>query len=356
MVRESASLKVPKFLGEKAIAIADKLSLRDSELEIQKDGDFLQIPLVRLPSETENAHFRECGWEPTVEVRVFQERRRQEKTLTEVLENVLPPHLLANLPHALDIVGDIAIVELSPELKAYEAQIGTAILETHRNLRTVLAKAGAVKGTYRLREFDVIAGAPRTLTVHKEFGCQYYVDVARAYFSPRLSHEHRRVASLIHMGETVVDLFAGVGPFSVLIAKNNNSVKVFALDINPEAFELLKKNILLNRVQSRVIPFFGDARRTVHDKLSGVADRVIMNLPESASEFVDVACKAIKPTGGVVHFYGFIRRLDSIDATKNRFEDAVKKSGRKVDKFLSSRIVRETAPYQSQIVLDALVV
>ena len=356
MTRESLCIRVPKNHGETMLVLANTLGLRDRELEIQRDAGFIYVPLVRQPSEEEITVFREYASDFLLEVRVFHERKRREKTVEEILEKTLPPHLLASLPRALDIVGNIAIIEVPPELKTHEKLIGAAILETHKNVRTVLAKAGAISGTYRLREFDVIAGEPRTRTIHKEFGCQYYVNVAKAYFSPRLSHEHQRVASLVQKGETVVDLFAGVGPFSVLIAKNNAAVKVYAVDINPEAFELLKKNIFLNRVQNRVIPILGDARKVVQDKLSGVADRVIMNLPENAAQFVDVACRAIKPEGGVVHFYGFIRLPDSVDAMKLRFAEAVEKEGRKVEKFLSAETVRETAPYQWQVVLDASIV
>src|SRR3989337_4513003 len=143
----------------------------------------------------------------------------------ETLEGQLPPHLKASLPKALDIVGDIAIVEVPPELETQKNLIGKAILEAHRNVRTVLAKAGAVSGDYRLRDFEVIAGEHNTSTIHKEFGCSYQVDVAKAYFSPRLSHEHERVASLVQNGETVADLFAGVGPFSVLIGKSHKDVQ-----------------------------------------------------------------------------------------------------------------------------------
>lgn len=356
MPREATCIKVPKVLGEKAVTLVSNLGLRDRELEIQRDRNNIWIPLVRQPTELESAQFKQQGLDFPIEVRIFQERKRKDQTPLELLANVVPPHLLASLPRALDIVGDIAIIEVPTDLGNYKEQLGTAILKTHRNVRTVLAKAGAVSGTYRLREFEVIAGEPRTHTIHKEFGCQYCVDVAKAYFSPRLSYEHQRVESLVQKGETVVDLFAGVGPFSVLIARNNDAVKVFALEINPEAFELLKKNIRLNRVENRVIPLFGDARQTVHERLSGVADRVIMNLPESASEFVDVACEAVKPAGGTVHFYGFVRHPDSVDALKLRFAEAVEKTGRKVDRFLSSKTVRETAPHQSQVVLDALVV
>jgi tRNA (guanine37-N1)-methyltransferase len=356
MPRELSCLRVPKTHAENALTLADKLRLRDKEHEIDRDEQFVCVPIVRRPSEKETAILREKLRDFTVEVRAFQERKRREKTLAEVLENSLPPHLLANLPRALDVVGDIAIIEIPPELKPSEQLIGAAIQQTHRNVRTVLAKAGAVSGTYRTREFDVIAGEPRTRTVHKEFGCQYQVDVAKAYFSPRLSHEHQRVSSLVLEDETVADLFAGVGPFSVLIAKNHPDVNVYSVDLNPEAFALLKKNVLLNRVQNRVIPMLGDARQIVHDKLSGVADRVIMNLPESASEFVDVACEALKPMGGVVHFYGFVRQPDSADAMKRRFKEAVEKAGKKVEQFISVRTVRETAPYEQQVVLDSRVV
>jgi tRNA (guanine37-N1)-methyltransferase len=353
MPRESFCIRVPKIHGEKTIALTNRLGLADRELEIQKDESHIYVPFVRQPSEQEKSELTKQTSDMLFEVRVFQERKRPEKNLAELLENQLPPHLLTSLPKALDIIGDIAVIEVPPELKTYETLLGEAILKRYRNVRTVLAKAGAISGTYRLRQFNVIAGEPRTTTVHKEFGCAYNVDVAKAYFSPRLSHEHKRVASLVQEGETVVDLFAGVGPFSILIAKTVEDAKVYAVDINPEAVELLKKNVGLNRVQNRVIPILGDAKQIVQDRLLGAADRVIMNLPESAFEFVNVACRAVKPAGGVVHFYGFVRRPDTLEAMQVRFSEAVQKTGRKVERSLSARAVRETAPYEWQIVLDA---
>jgi len=268
----------------------------------------------------------------------------------------LPPHLLASLPRALDIVGDIAIIEIPAELKAHERLIGEAILIVHKNVRTVLAKAGAVSGTYRLRGFEVVAGENKTVTIHKEYGCKYHVDITKAYFSPRLSQEHNRVASLVKKGGTVVDLFAGVGPFSVLIAKNNAEAEVYAVDMNPEAIKLLERNIRLNKVENRVIPIQGDAKQTVEERLMGIADRVIMNLPEKALEFVDTACKAIKPAGGTVHYYAFIRLPDSLENAQQRFSRAVEKAGRKMDALLFAKTIRETAPYEWQVVLDVAII
>jgi tRNA (guanine37-N1)-methyltransferase len=270
-----------------------------------------------------------------------------------LLKDKLPTHLIVRLPHAIDFVGDIAIIEVPPSLYAYKAVIGKAILETSHKVRTVLAKVGAVEGTYRLREFSIIAGENRTETIHKEYGCQYHVDVTKAYFSPRLSYEHNRVVSLVEEGETVVDLFAGVGPFAIQIAKKRKSVKVYAVDINPYAVEFLKENVRLNRVEGKVFPILGDARQIAKDRLSGLADRVIMNLPESAIEFVDAACKVTKVAGGTVHFYGFVNASGSVENLQLLLAESIEKSGRGLEKILSSRLVRATAPHEWQVVVDA---
>ena len=353
MSKKAVCIKVPKIHGEKTIVLANKLKIVKKELEIQRNKNFIYIPLDRKPSESELKILTEQVPDSEVLTYMFQKRKRRVRTFVELLESKLPPHLLASLPRATDFVGDIAIIEIPQELDAYKSMIGEAILETHKNVRTVLAKAGAISGTYRLREFSVIAGEPKTETIHKEYNCQYYVDLAKAYFSPRLSYEHSRVASLVKEGETVIDLFAGVGPFAVQIAKTHENVEVYAVDVNPDAIEFLKRNIRLNRVEGKVHPILGDAKQVVEERLSGVADRVVMNLPEKAIEFVDAACKTMKPTGGIVHFYSFVGVSDSLENVKLRFIEAVEKCGRKVEKIFFSRLVRATAPYEWQTVLDA---
>jgi tRNA (guanine37-N1)-methyltransferase len=353
MSETSLCLKIKKIYGEKSLVLANKLGMDNRELEIHRNEEYIYVPLINQPDENELAKLKAQLPDFELTTNVFNKRKQQRKTLDQILENQLPPHLITSSPKALDIIGDIAIIEIPPELKTHKRLIGEAILATHKNVHTVLAKVGAVSGTYRLREFEIIAGAHKTSTIHKEYGCQYYVDVAKAYFSPRLSHEHNRVASLVQEGETVVDLFAGVGSFSVLIAKNNPNVKVYAVDINPEAVSYLKRNIRFNRVENRVISILGDAKQVVENRLLGVADRVIMNLPEKAIEFIDAACKAVKPSGGVVHYYAFTRLPDSIENAQHHFSEAVAKAGREVDTLLSAKTIRETAPYEWQIVLDA---
>jgi tRNA (guanine37-N1)-methyltransferase len=351
--KESVCVKVSKIDGEKTIILASKLEILNRDLEIQSDEKFVYVPLTGQPSEHVLKTIKQLVAPLEVTSRFFPERRRRKKSVLELLEDRFPPHLLASLPRAVDVVGDIAIVEIPPEHDSNRTLIGEAVLQAYKNVHTVLAKAGPISGTYRLREFDVIAGEAKTETIHKEYGCEYYVDVAKVYFSPRLSYEHKRIASLVKEGETIVDFFAGVGPFAVQIAKTHENVKVYAVDLNPDAVEYLRKNVRLNRVMAKVQPILGDAGQIAKQRLSEVADRVIMNLPERAIEFVDAACSALKPKGGVIHFYKFVKGYGSMREVEREFTMAVEGLGRRVERILFSRFVRETAPHEWQTVLDA---
>jgi tRNA (guanine37-N1)-methyltransferase len=283
----------------------------------------------------------------------FAEQKKRHFTHLDLLADKLPSNLLVKVPRAIDFVGDIVIVEIPPELGEYKKIIGEALLKAHKQTKTVLAKSGAVEGVYRIRDFEVIAGANKTATVYREYGCVYHVDVAKAYFSPRLSSEHNRVASQVKDGETVVDLFAGVGPFAIPIAKKHQNVRVYAVDVNPDAVALLKRNVAVNRVEKQVVPVLGDARQVVKEQLSGKADRVIMNLPETALEFVDVACEALKPEGGIMHYYSFVKDSNPLETAKVQLTEAVNQNRRQVNKFLVAKTVREVAPYMWQVVVDA---
>jgi tRNA (guanine37-N1)-methyltransferase len=356
MSKPSVCIKVPKIQGERTITLAKKFGLADKSLVIQLEEESLCIPLVREPTGIELATLESQIPKFTIYRAVFSEKQLPPETLTQALKDGLPRELLDKIPQAFDIIGDIVVIDIPPQLKAYQSLIGEAILKTQKNVTTVLAKAGDISGIFRVRDYECIAGENKTKTIHKEFGCQYHVDIAKAYFSPRLSHEHERVAALVQDDETVVDLFAGVGPFSVLIGKRNPMAKVYAVDLNPDAVELLYLNARVNKVENNVFPILADAREIAATKLKGSADRVIMNLPETSIDFVDAACNAIKPHGGVAHFYGFVRSPDTIEDFKQRFLRLVEKDGRKVEAFLYAKSIRETAPFESQVVLDAKIV
>jgi len=352
-VSTTPCLRVPKILGEKAIVLLSKLGLLNRELKIQQAKDHLFIPLVRKPLPADIKRFEETLPNFKISTHEFPKHTKRPLKLVDLLEDKLPAHLLASIPHAIDFVGDIAVIEVPPELDSHKTTVGEAILKTHKQVRTVLAKSSAVEGVYRVREFDVIAGIGKTETVHKEYGCIYHVNLAKVYFSPRLSHEHDRVASQAKDGETVIDMFAGVGPFSILIAKRHKNIRVYAIDVNPDAMNYLKKNIEANHVGKNVTPVLGDIRQIVKTRLIGVADRVIMNLPERAIEYVDVACEALRPKGGIVHYYEFTRMPEPLETAKVRLIEAMKHTSRNIKKILSARLVRATAPYTFQVVVDA---
>ena len=350
---DAACLKVPKSLGEQAIRLVGKLELFNRELKIQQIDKHLCIPLTAEPTPAVLNKFKKKLPEFKVSVHAFAEQEKHHFTHLDFLADKLPSNLLTSVPRAIDFVGDIAIVEVPLQLVNHKQIIGEAILKTHKQTSTVLAKSGAVEGVYRTRDFEVIAGAEKTATVYREYGCVYHVDVAKAYFSPRLSSEHSRVASQVKDGETVVDLFAGVGPFAIPIAKKHENVRVYAVDVNPDAIALLKRNVAVNRAEKQVVPLLGDARQVVRDQLSGKADRVIMNLPETALEFVDVACEALKPEGGIMHYYGFVKDSKPLETAKVRLIEAVSQNNRQVNNLQLAKTVREVAPYTWQVVVDA---
>ena len=350
---ETTCLKVPKNLGEQAIRLVGELEIFNRELKIQQIDSYLCIPLTNEPPPAILKKFEKNLPQFQISINNFSRRDKRPLGLLDLLADKLPFNLLRKVPRAIDFVGDIAIVEIPPQLVNYKQIIGEAILKAHKQTSTVLAKSGAVEGVYRTRDFEVIAGAEKTATVYREYGCVYHVDVAKAYFSPRLSTEHNRVASQVKDGETVVDLFAGVGPFAILIAKKHKNVRIYAVDVNPDAIGLLKRNVAVNRAEKQVVPVLGDARQVVREQLSGKADRVIMNLPETALEFVDAACEALKPEGGIMHYYGFVKASNPLETAKIRLTEAVRRNNRQVNNFLLAKTVREVAPYTWQVVVDA---
>lgn len=348
-------LKIQKRLAEKAIQLSKNLGLLSSNLKIARNDDEVLLPLQRKPVEKEQELVETRLGEAELTIHDFQVNVRKPRTLIDALEDMLPSYLLASLPRSIDILGKVAIIEVPPELKDYDRLIGEALFQLYPSLKTVLAKEGAVFGECRLRRYRVIAGTGETETYHKEYGCIYYLDPVKTYFSPRLSHEHRRVSEQVKEGEVVIDMFAGVGPFSIQIAKSHENVKVYAIDVNPDAIRFLKKNINANKVGGKVVPVLGDARETIAKDLRETANRVIMNLPGKAINFVEAACIGIVPEGGIIHYYDFMSESKLLREVEERLHQALSKTNRRLEKVIAERIVRPTAPHESQVALDVLV-
>ena len=196
---------------------------------------------------------------------------------------VLPRH---------ELVGGIAIMQEN------DPEGARRLLASRPSLETVLFPETPVEGEYRTRRFAVLAGVPSTRTRVTEYGLFFDVDLALAYFSARLSTERQRVLDLVGEGERVLDMFAGVGPFAITLARRAGLV--VAADLNPAAVHLLIHNIALNRARN-VIPVLADA---AHLPGLGFApfDRIVMNLPLAASVFLPAAARLCRD-GGTIHLY-----------------------------------------------------
>ena len=272
------------------------------------------------------------------------------RNLREALRGQIPDEEL-KLIRAFDIIGDIAVVKIPKKILPKKQLIGQALMQVHHHVRTVLNQTTPVRGEFRTRELEVIAGAPRTETTHREGGCSFKADLAKVYFSPRLATERLRVTKQIKPGEVVVNLFAGVGCYSVLISKHSEASKIYSIDKNPEAVNYMRENIRTNKVGARVVPILGDAREVVKTRLMGKANRILMPLPELAREFFDIALLALKPEGGVVHFYDFGKEPELFDPSLEFARITADTKGKKVE-LLESRAIRSYATKVYHIVLD----
>jgi len=276
------------------------------------------------------------------------------KSLRFKLKEKLESQELNSLHRSYDIVGDIAVIRVPETLRSQVEIIAEAIMQTHKQVRTVLRQVSAVSGEYRLRQLEWIMGEDKTETMHREFGCVFKVDLKTCYFSPRLSFERIRIARLVKPDEVVVNMFAGVGSFSILMAKHGGARRVYSIDLNPDAVEYMRENIRLNRVQDRVIPVLGDAKQIIVGHFVNVADRVVMPLPEKAYYYLDYAVGALKPYGGWIHYYDFehaSKQEDPLENPKARVSD--KLCGLGVGFTLPfGRVVRPTGPNWFQVVLD----
>jgi tRNA (guanine37-N1)-methyltransferase len=273
--------------------------------------------------------------------------------LKRVLADQLRPEEIAELYGAFDLVGDIAIIRAPTSLRPKLEIIARAIMENNKHVRTVLHQSSPVSGEFRTRQFDHILGEVKTETTYREHGCVFKVDLAKAYFSPRLSHERLRIARLVSPGESIVNMFAGVGTFSIVAARNSEAAKIYSIDLNPDAFRYMEENVRVNKVTGRVVPILGDASEVIASRIRGVADRVLMPLPEKAREFMGSAVLALKKEGWI-HYYGHVHVetgedpcLESFRELRPRLEEAG------IDYRLDfSRVVREVGPRWSQVVLD----
>jgi len=275
-------------------------------------------------------------------------------SLKSLLVDKLRPNELELIYKSYDIVGDIAVIRVPEVLRKQSEIIAEAVMQTHKRVKSVWCQVGPVSGDLRLRELEWVAGERRSETVHREHGCVFKVDIRTCYFSPRLSYERIRIARQVQPGEVIVNMFAGVGCYSIIIAKHSEVSKILSIDINSAAVQYMRENVKLNRVMERVLPLEGDARKIVEERLRNVADRVLMPLPERAYEYLECAVLALKPTGGWVHYYDFEhagKGEKPVEKVELKVAGKLENLGVEFETSFG-RVVRATGPNWYQVVLD----
>ena len=269
-------------------------------MKIKRVKDFVYIPLINTPNKELMEELNE--YEAKIVDTEFEIHTKGPKSLKHYLKDKIDPELIEEIKKSFDIIGEIVILEIPEEFDEYKYIIGEAALKFTKR-RSVYRKTSKIKGIIRTRELEHLAGEDNSVTkIHREFGNRFKLDVKNVYFSPRLATERKRLSQQVMDNEHIVDMFTRIGPFSISIAKEH-AVKIYAIDINPDAYKYLKENIKLNKLKGTVIPLLGD----VDEVLKGLnlkSDRIIMNLPGTAWSFLDIAIKSLK-SGGVLHYYEF---------------------------------------------------
>lgn len=272
--------------------------------------------------------------------------------LKQALRGKLSGEEIEKVHRAFEVIGDIAILDIPEELSGKKMLIAETLTRIHRSIKVVLNKTREVSGDHRVAEYEKLIG-DRTETLCVENGCRLYVDPTKAYFSEKLGYERDRVANQVRDGELILCMFAGVGPFPINIAKKRD-VKIWSIEINPEACKLFRRNIRANRyekkhyVEERVKVICGD----VADEMPMIKrkfDRILMPAPKNAEEYLDLALDKIVK-GGIIHYYTFCGE-EEFDNIKKSLKEKCESLGKKIQ-ILEVRKCGHFAPRVWRVVAD----
>ena len=267
--------------------------------------------------------------------------------IKDKLAPYIPENLIFSLPNKWEKIGDVLIVKLPKELEAYSEHVGWAYAET-LNCKSVLVDKHGISGIYREPNVEIIYGSKDTETIHRENGIKYKLDPQKVMFSSGNMDERIRMGNISNKDEIVVDLFAGIGYFTLPLAVYSKPVKIYACEINPVSYEYLCENILLNDVSFIVEPLLGDNRDVAPEN---VADRVIMGYLDDTYKFLPIAFNCLKNRSGIVHYH----EVCPNDLLHSRPIERFKKEARKINRrieILNQKVVKSYAPGVDHIVLD----
>jgi len=253
-------------------------------------------------------------------------------------------------PSSWAVLGTVVLVDIEDSPRPEE--VGEALLALHGGADTVLARGG-ISGAHREPDVEVVAGSGDTETVHTEHGTRYAMDLAEVMFSPGNKAERARMGEVVDSGERVVDMFAGIGYFTLPMARAGADVT--AIERNPAAFRYLLENVRLNDVGATVHPYRADCRDVLarEDSATDVtADRVVMGYYD-AYEYLDSALGALVP-GGTLHLHEATPEPLVFERPVERVRAAAAERDRAVE-ILDTRRVKTHSEGVVHVVVDARV-
>ncbi|MHA1370534.1 MAG: class I SAM-dependent methyltransferase [Promethearchaeota archaeon] len=320
-----------KIRKEKAQALKEYLA-RENVLDrnrkpVIKDNH-VYFPVVAIPRGFEKSKlYNYCSEEPGA---CPADSRKKKGKLVALISDKIPSDKIDSVPRSFNIIGSILIIEIKDELKEYSGLIIEKLLKIHPNIRTIYNKKSKRDGQHRTHQLEFLYGEDDPITVHLENGCRFKIDVRSTFFDPRLSNEHKRIVDLIERKKAgpeirILDLFCGIGPFVVPMAKLGNTI-IYCVDVNPIAIDFLKQNLKLNKInENKVHIFLMDANkfltRTFQELIeTPVFDHVILNLPHHAYEFI-AKCYSIVKNTGYLHWYTIAPELTSMKDIISRNPD-----------------------------------
>jgi len=280
----------------------------------------------------------------------YRPRDPQQEIALLARESGLPPDLHGLLPGKWEKLGDVVVLKLPEPLLPYRREVGALYARALR-ARTVLRDVGGVAGELReMRETEFLVGSEARAVV-VENGIEYALDASRIMFSSGNVEERRRIGELDARGETVVDMFAGIGYFTLPLAVHAGAACVHALELNPGSFAFLQENVARNGAEGVVRPWHGDNRDF---PLEGIAHRVHMGYFPGTARFLPKAMRLLRPEGGVVHFHDTFHESLAYTEPVRLVQEAAAAVGREARPLLV-RAVKSHSPGILHMVADMAV-